>query len=280
MAGLGAAAVAIRDESGALGWPHSCNRNQRSLTSDRSVSPHQHSAAVFADADAIGEAIAALPTPIDFLPAGSAAFFTPVNTDDNWSAGAGKRVLDLIVATTALLLLTPLFLIIALLVKLDSKGPVLFRQTRSGAGGRSFAILKFRTMSVMENGADVIQAREGDPRTTRFGQILRRTSIDELPQLLNVVLGDMSLVGPRPHAEAHDRYYGACIADYVHRFAVKPGMTGWAQINGHRGPTPTIDSMATRIDHDVWYVRNASFALDLKILLKTPFAIFCPRNAF
>jgi putative colanic acid biosysnthesis UDP-glucose lipid carrier transferase len=244
------------------------------------VSPSQNSTAVFADTDAVGEAIAALPSPIEFLSAGSAAFFVPVNTDDDWSVGAGKRAFDLIVAIPALLLLTPLFLIVALLIKLDSQGPAFFRQTRSGACGRSFRILKFRTMTVMENGADVIQAREADPRTTRFGQFLRRTSIDEMPQLLNVVFGDMSLVGPRPHAEAHDRYYGERIADYVHRFAVKPGMTGWAQVNGHRGPTPTVDHMAVRIDHDVWYVRNASFALDLKILLKTPFAIFCPRNAF
>ena len=244
------------------------------------MSPHQYSATVCAEADAIGEAIAALPSPIDFLPAGSTAFFVPVNTDDNWSVGAGKRAFDLIVATAALVLLIPLFLMIALLVKLDSKGPVLFRQTRSGACGRSFSILKFRTMHVMENGADVIQARESDPRTTRLGQVLRHYSIDELPQLVNVVAGDMSLVGPRPHAEAHDRYYGECIADYGHRFAVKPGMTGWAQINGHRGPTPTVASMAARIDHDVWYVRNASLALDLKILLKTPLAVVCPRNAF
>jgi len=243
------------------------------------VSPHNNSSAVFADADVVGEAIAALPSPIDFLPAGSAALFAPVNTDDDWSVGAGKRLLDLSVATAALILLAPLFLIIALLIKRDSKGPVFFRQIRSGASGKRFGILKFRTMVVTETGADVVQAREGDPRTTRLGQVLRRYSIDELPQLVNVLAGDMSLVGPRPHAEVHDRYYGECIADYGHRFAVKPGMTGWAQINGHRGPTPTIASMAARIDHDVWYVRNASFALDLKILLKTPFAIFCPRNA-
>jgi exopolysaccharide biosynthesis polyprenyl glycosylphosphotransferase len=244
------------------------------------VSTHLKTAAVLSSAESIGEAIAALPSPIDFLPAGSAALFVPVNTNDDWSASSGKRILDLIVAIPAVLILSPLFLLIALLITIDSAGPVLFRQQRTGACGKAFEILKFRTMHVMETGADVKQAVAGDPRTTRLGSILRRYSLDELPQLLNVVNGEMSLVGPRPHARVHDAYYGERIADYGHRFAVKPGMTGWAQINGHRGPTPTLNTMKARINHDVWYVKNASFALDLKILLKTPLVVLHPRNAF
>lgn len=244
------------------------------------VSPHQQTAAVLPTAEAIAEAISALPSPIDFLPAGSAALFAPVNTNDDWSASFGKRMLDFAMAVPALLLLSPLLIVVAALIAIDSAGPVFFRQQRTGACGRTFEILKFRTMHVMEDGAEVKQAVAGDPRTTRIGRFLRRYSLDELPQLINVVNGDMSLVGPRPHAKVHDRYYGERVADYGHRFAVKPGMTGWAQIRGHRGPTPTVESMQARIDHDVWYVKNASFALDLKILFKTPLAIINPRNAF
>lgn len=244
------------------------------------MSVHSNSAVVVLTSSAsIGEAIAALPSPIAFLPANSAAAFVAVNTNDDWSVSTSKRLLDLAVAIPAVLLLSPLFLLIALLITIDSAGPVFFRQQRSGACGRAFEILKFRTMHAMENGAEVKQAVAHDPRTTRLGRFLRRYSLDELPQLLNVVNGDMSLVGPRPHAVVHDTYYGAHIADYGCRFAVKPGMTGWAQINGHRGPTPTLDAMEARIDCDVWYVKNASFALDLKILFKTPFAVVSPRNA-
>lgn len=241
------------------------------------MSTHPQFAAVTADASTVSKAIAALPGLIDFLPAD--ALFVPTNTNANWATSSVKRVLDLAVALPALVLLAPLFAVLALAIKLDSKGPVLFRQTRAGLCGRAFAIFKFRTMHVLENGDAIVQAREGDPRTTRIGRILRRYSLDELPQLLNVIAGDMSLVGPRPHARAHDDFYGARIANYCRRHAVKPGMTGWAQINGHRGPTPTIESMAARIDHDVWYVRHGGFALDLKILLRTPFEILRPRNA-
>lgn len=243
------------------------------------MSVHSNTAVVLSSSASVGEAIAALPSPIAFLPANSAAAFVAVNTNDDWSVCQGKRMLDLALAIPAVLLLSPLLLLIALLITIDSAGPVFFRQQRTGACGRTFEILKFRTMHVMENGAEVKQAVADDPRTTRLGRFLRRYSLDELPQLLNVVNGDMSLVGPRPHAKAHDAYYGERIADYDYRFAVKPGMTGWAQINGHRGPTPTLDIMQARINHDVWYVKNASFALDLKILFKTPFAIVNPRNA-
>jgi putative colanic acid biosysnthesis UDP-glucose lipid carrier transferase len=241
------------------------------------VSPYNPSVIIVPGTDPIGEAIAALPNPIDLLPADAA--FVPVNSNESWSTGWGKRAIDLSLAMAALLLLSPLLALVAVLVRLDSKGPVFFRQTRSGACGRTFSILKFRSMHVLEDGGVVVQAKAGDPRTTRLGRSLRRYSIDELPQLINVIAGDMSLVGPRPHAKAHDAYYGAAVADYAMRFAVKPGMTGWAQVNGHRGPTPAIADMAARIRHDVWYVRHAGLLLDLKILFATPFAVFRPRNA-
>jgi putative colanic acid biosysnthesis UDP-glucose lipid carrier transferase len=257
-----------------------CKWKSRSFVSGQSVSTHPQPAIVIADADIVRDAIAALPSVIDFLPADSEAFFVPVNTDRNWASGAAKRALDLAIALPALVALAPLLALIALFVRIDSRGPVFFAQKRNGICGRPFEILKFRTMHVLEDGDTVVQAREGDPRTTRVGRFLRRYSLDELPQLINVVLGDMSLVGPRPHARAHDTYYSGAIAAYRHRHAVKPGMTGWAQINGHRGPTPTLATMARRVDLDVWYVRNASFALDLKILLRTPLEVFRPRNAY
>ncbi len=214
-----------------------------------------------------------------FLPTGSQARFVAVNTNVNWASGTAKRVLDLIIGIPALALLAPLLLLIAVLVRLDSPGPVFFRQRRSGLGGRSFGILKFRTMNVLEDGECVVQARPGDERTTRIGGWLRAYSLDELPQLLNVVLGDMSLVGPRPHARAHDAYYSALIPQYRHRMAVKPGLTGWAQVNGLRGPTPTLDIMSRRVDFDVWYARHASFGLDLEILFRTPLEVLRRRNA-
>ncbi len=191
-----------------------------------------------------------------------------------------KRVLDLFVASLLVVLLAPFFLVIATLIRLDSAGPVFFLQSRMGRGGRPFSIIKFRTMRVLENGDTVVQASRNDARVTRVGRVLRRTSIDELPQLFNVLRGDMSLVGPRPHALAHDRYYGALIADYAQRWRVRPGITGWAQINGSRGATPTLESMRARIAFDIWYVRNASLATDLAILLRTPFEIVHQRGAW
>ena len=234
---------------------------------------------VIADADVVSQALAALPSMIDLLPAGSETRLVPINTDLNWGCSRAKRLLDLIVALPAVLFLSPLLALIALLVRLDSRGPVLFHQKRSGMCDRGFDILKFRTMHVLEDGEAVVQAREGDPRVTRVGRWLRRYSLDELPQLINVLRGDMSLVGPRPHARAHDDYYCAMISDYHHRRAVKPGLTGWAQVNGLRGPTPTVDRMARRVEHDLWYARHASFALDLRILLRTPIVVLRHRNA-
>ena len=150
-----------------------------------------------------------------------------------------KRLLDLGLATLLLILLTPLLALVSLAVALDSRGPVLFCQKRTGLNGKTFPIFKFRSMHVMEDGAEVKQAIEGDARITRVGRIIRKLSLDELPQLFNVLAGEMSLVGPRPHAVAHDTEYGAAISNYAVRFQVKPGITGWAQVNGARGATPT-----------------------------------------
>ncbi|CAM5764507.1 undecaprenyl-phosphate glucose phosphotransferase [Bosea minatitlanensis] len=180
-----------------------------------------------------------------------------------------KRGLDLALAGTVLLLIAPLLLLVALAIRLDSPGPVLFRQTRNGFNNRPFRILKFRSMRVMENGDSIRQASRHDERVTRVGRWLRRLSIDELPQLWNVLRGEMSIVGPRPHALAHDSHYEKLIGDYPYRQHVKPGLTGWAQVNGSRGETPTIDSMAERVRLDLWYVENASLWLDLRIIART-----------
>ena len=180
-----------------------------------------------------------------------------------------KRGIDILGATLGLLLFAPVFLLIAVLIKMDSRGPVFFRQTRHGIGRKPFRIWKFRTMSVQEDGPVVLQATPDDPRVTAIGRILRRTSLDELPQLLNELKGDMSLVGPRPHACAHDHEYGAIIRDYVWRQHVKPGITGWAQVHGFRGETRNLDQMRRRIELDCWYIRNFSLVLDLKILFMT-----------
>ncbi|MGA7800702.1 MAG: undecaprenyl-phosphate glucose phosphotransferase [Gammaproteobacteria bacterium] len=180
-----------------------------------------------------------------------------------------KRVFDTICATILLVLLSPVLLLTAALIKIDSKGPVLFKQRRNGFNGSTFFIYKFRSMGVLEDGETIKQATQKDPRVTRIGRWLRQTSIDELPQLLNVLRGEMSLVGPRPHAVAHNTEYQDIVANYAFRHHVKPGITGWAQINGYRGETQTVDSMAKRVEHDLWYINHWSFWLDLRILLKT-----------
>ena len=186
---------------------------------------------------------------------------------------SAKRVLDLFVALIAILLLWPILLIAAIAIKLDSKGPVIFKQRRNGLNGREFVVLKFRTMTVLEDGPNVTQASRGDRRITHVGKFLRRSSIDELPQLFNVVKGEMSLVGPRPHPVSLDNKYRSLIADYDCRFHVKPGLTGWAQINGLRGETATVQQMAQRIRADVWYINNWSVSLDIIILIRTCFEV-------
>lgn len=191
-----------------------------------------------------------------------------------------KRVLDIAVSLTLIAVLLPVLALITLAVTMESRGPVLFCQRRTGAHGRIFAMLKFRSMHVLENGAAVVQATQNDPRVTRVGRVLRATSLDELPQLFNVLLGEMSLVGPRPHAVAHDEFYGTRIANYAVRQRVKPGMTGWAQVNGARGETPELRHMQARVDLDAWYVAHHSFLLDLRILGKTPLEVLKRRNAF
>lgn len=191
-----------------------------------------------------------------------------------------KRALDLVLGTALIIAAAPLFFIVAALIKLESAGPVIFSQRRKGFNGREFTIFKFRTMNVLEDGQVIPQARRNDPRVTRVGRVLRATSIDELPQLLNVILGHMSLIGPRPHAAAHDDGYSKLIAKYAFRQHVKPGLTGWAQVNGFRGETARIELMEKRVDCDLWYIKNWSFWLDLRILVLTGIELLRRRNAY
>ena len=190
-----------------------------------------------------------------------------------------KRAFDIVVASLAVSLLSPLFLIAAIAIKLDSRGPVFFLQRRYGFNQEPFRIVKFRSMHAMDEGRNVPQARANDPRVTRVGRMLRRTNIDELPQLLNVLTGEMSLVGPRPHAMAHDQMFEQAIAFYARRHNVKPGITGWAQVNGLRGDTSTEDKMRARIECDLHYIDNWSMLMDLKILALTIFSRKAYRNA-
>jgi Undecaprenyl-phosphate glucose phosphotransferase len=191
-----------------------------------------------------------------------------------------KRGMDLVIATLALIFLLPVMALTAIAIKLDSSGPVIFRQSRKGFNGKQFMMFKFRTMSVLENGPTVVQASRDDPRITPIGRLLRSASIDELPQLINVLRGDMSLIGPRPHALAHDNYFEKVLGDYAFRHHVKPGMTGWAQCNGARGATPTIEKIAERVKLDLWYINNWSLWLDIQILVKTFFEVLRKRNAY
>jgi Undecaprenyl-phosphate glucose phosphotransferase len=196
-----------------------------------------------------------------------------------WGEVAAKRTFDLVAAAAALVALAPVLLLIAAAIRLESPGPVLFRQRRFGFNQRAFRIVKFRTMRVLEDGPDIRQVGPGDDRLTGLGRLLRRFNLDELPQLINVVAGDMSLVGPRPHAVAHDLSYERRIALYARRHNVKPGITGWAQVNGWRGPTRDDAAMRARVEHDLWYIDNWSFLLDLKILLLTLVSPKAYRNA-
>jgi exopolysaccharide biosynthesis polyprenyl glycosylphosphotransferase len=188
--------------------------------------------------------------------------------------------LDLIVGTAATLLLMPLMLIVAVWIKLDSPGPIVFRQIRHGYNNKPIKVLKFRTMVTHGDNDQFCQTTRDDPRVTRIGRILRRTNIDELPQLLNVIRGDMSLVGPRPHAISHNQMYDGQIARMARRHNVKPGITGWAQVNGLRGETDTLEKMRARVEHDLYYIDHWSFAFDVRILIKTIFSSKSYHNAF
>jgi Undecaprenyl-phosphate glucose phosphotransferase len=233
--------------------------------------------------ESITKMLGILPIPIYLLPDENVARYLgrrAISVGTTWAAEIqraplaaseqfAKRCFDIIGAASALLLFSPLMLLTALLIRLDSEGPALFFQTRNGFNGHAFRIAKFRTMHVLEDGNTIRQATRADPRVTRLGRWLRRTNIDELPQLFNVLYGDMSLVGPRPHAAAHNTEYEKVIADYAFRNHVKPGITGWAQVNGYRGETQTTDLMTKRVELDRWYISNWSLWLDIVIMFRT-----------
>ena len=194
--------------------------------------------------------------------------------------GSAKRFFDVAFASAFLAAGWPLLAGVALGVKLTSPGPALFKQRRYGRGAEEIEVYKFRTMSVAENGAEVRQATRGDSRVTRFGAFLRRTSLDELPQFFNVLRGEMSVVGPRPHAVTHNQQYRTQILEYMLRHKVKPGITGWAQVNGWRGETDTLEKMVQRVVHDLEYIRRFSLSFDVHIILRTIFGRETRQNAF
>jgi putative colanic acid biosynthesis UDP-glucose lipid carrier transferase len=214
-------------------------------------------------------------TEIDGMPVVS-VFDTPFLGVDGWL----KRLEDLLIAASALTVTAPLMLAIAVGVKLSSSGPVLFRQRRYGLSGKVVEVWKFRSMSVQEDGDQIPQARRADPRVTPFGAFLRRTSLDELPQFFNVLQGHMSVVGPRPHAVAHNEQYRKLVPGYMLRHKVKPGITGWAQVNGWRGETNTVEKMQMRVEHDMHYIRNWSLVLDIKIVALTVVRGFAGPGAY
>ena len=191
-----------------------------------------------------------------------------------------KRIEDIVVSAIILVLIAPLLLAIAVGVKVSSPGPVIFRQKRNGLDGEEITVYKFRSMRTMDDGPVVKQATKDDPRITRFGAFIRRTSLDELPQFINVLQGRMSIVGPRPHAVAHNELYRKLIKAYMVRHKVKPGITGWAQVNGHRGETDTVEKMQARVEYDLEYLRNWSLGFDLQIIARTIKLVFFDRNAY
>jgi putative colanic acid biosynthesis UDP-glucose lipid carrier transferase len=194
--------------------------------------------------------------------------------------GLTKRLSDIILSLLILLLISPILLAIAIGVKISSPGPIIFKQRRYGLDGQEIVVFKFRSMTVCEDGTQITQARQGDRRVTRLGAILRKTSLDELPQFINVLQGCMSIVGPRPHAVAHNEQYRKLINGYMVRHKVKPGITGWAQVNGLRGETETLDKMKARVDCDLDYLRHWSLGLDIYIILKTVGVVFKDQYAY
>jgi len=243
---------------------------------------------------ALASALSDLPVDVHVVPAGSAdlmavsritqfgnmvtmrIFQSPLTPFNR----AIRRVFDVAAAIAGLILLSPLFVIVSLAIKFDSRGPVLFRQTRHGYNNEPIRVLKFRSMTVMEDGDNFRPAIRHDARVTRLGRILRRTSIDELPQLFNVLVGDMSIVGPRPHATAQNELFAEVISSFSRRHNVKPGITGWAQVNGYRGDTDTLEKMQRRVEHDLYYIDNWSLLLDLKIIILTFFSRKVYWNAY
>jgi putative colanic acid biosynthesis UDP-glucose lipid carrier transferase len=206
-----------------------------------------------------------------------------VSIYDSPFRGAGgwlKRLEDLVLGSLIVLLIAPLLLLISLTVKLGSRGPIFFRQRRYGLNGREIRVLKFRSMTVCEDGPTIKQATKDDKRITPIGRFLRRTSLDELPQFLQVITGEMSIVGPRPHAVAHNEEYRALIHGYMLRHKVKPGITGWAQVNGWRGETDDIVKMEKRVQHDLEYIQNWHLLWDLKIILLTLVGTKKSHNAY
>ncbi|ACT48705.1 Undecaprenyl-phosphate glucose phosphotransferase [Methylotenera mobilis JLW8] len=188
--------------------------------------------------------------------------------------GLIKRITDILLTSIIILLISPLLLIVAVGVKLSSPGPIVFKQRRYGLDGEEILVYKFRSMTTCDNGEHVAQATRNDQRITKFGNFIRKTSLDELPQFVNVLQGRMSIVGPRPHAVSHNEMYRKLITGYMIRHKVKPGITGWAQVNGLRGETETLDKMQARIDYDIEYLRNWSTRLDLYIIFKTVWVVF------
>ena len=193
--------------------------------------------------------------------------------------GLVKRGVDIVAALAGLVILSPLLLMVSIAIKLDSQGPVLFRQTRHGYNNHPIRVFKFRSMTTMEDGQAFRQATRNDPRMTRVGRVIRRTNIDELPQLINVLLGEMSLVGPRPHPVAMNQMFQQHISPLSRRHNVKPGITGWAQVNGYRGETDTLEKMQRRFECDLYYIDNWSLLLDVKIILMTLFSKRAYTNA-
>jgi putative colanic acid biosynthesis UDP-glucose lipid carrier transferase len=191
-----------------------------------------------------------------------------------------KRISDIVIASIVLVLISPILLAVAIGVKLSSPGPAIFKQRRNGLDGEEIVVYKFRSMRAQDNGPVVKQATKNDPRITRFGAFIRRTSLDELPQFFNVLQGRMSIVGPRPHAVAHNEMYRELIKAYMVRHKVKPGITGWAQVNGCRGETETVEKMQARVEYDLEYLRNWSLALDLQIIVRTVRLMLFDRNAY
>lgn len=247
-----------------------------------------------ARAAALSRALSEVPVALHVVPVESAAFLASAKTVEFGNVVTmqvmgrplsrlqlcAKRLFDFASACVLLVLLLPVFVAVAVAIKLDSRGPVLFRQTRHGYNNETIGVFKFRSMAPSGDGGKFVQAVQNDARITRVGALLRRTSIDELPQLINVLRGEMSIVGPRPHATAHNHMFEGQIPAFSRRHVVKPGITGWAQVNGCRGPTPTVEKMQQRVDYDLYYIDNWSFVLDLRIIVMTVFSKTAYENAY